>query len=374
MNRDQGELGDWQLEIEQIPSLSPEDLSRLNRPTVDNFQHFAAFSSPATELSYLRITRQGSWVGMVPVVRLSKRKSTDLLTPRLRWWLGMLLGPLARKTSYLLDTAFLAYEHASPFAIASEYAPRRAEVVAAVVRHLKAQRGIESIWISEPTGVSPLDAEKNFDAFPMIPLVHIRIAGCGSLNRFLETTTKKRRRNWRQQRMDYDRAGAVTELLTSPFNGQMLASMQECLRASAARSAFFVPYNDVLTDPQAFATQSQVALISRVGDRVIGFMTFITSGQGMLQTHGGFDYDLSLKSKAYHNLTYDAVAYAIQQGLDWVSLGPLNNETKRRLGTHLLPMTAYLWNRYPLDRWVARQWFIKNFQTYWAGDTSDHPV
>lgn len=48
-------------------------------------------------------------------------------------------------------------------------------------------------------------------------------------------------------------------------------------------------------------------------------------------------------------------------------MGPLNNETKRRAGTHLMPMTTSLWCRDAMFRFLMRKFFLENFQVY-VGD------
>jgi hypothetical protein len=47
-----------------------------------------------------------------------------------------------------------------------------------------------------------------------------------------------------------------------------------------------------------------------------------------------------------------------------MSMGPLNNETKRRAGGELKPIVASLWNRNPVDALVARKLFVNNFEVY----------
>ncbi|MCA9261816.1 MAG: hypothetical protein KDA61_21510, partial [Planctomycetales bacterium] len=55
---------------------------------------------------------------------------------------------------------------------------------------------------------------------------------------------------------------------------------------------------------------------------------------------------------------------ALRRGSGSLSMGPLNNETKRRSSTDLLPMVANLWNRNPVDRFAAEKFFAPNFAVY----------
>jgi hypothetical protein len=179
----------------------------------------------------------------------------------------------------------------------------------------------------------------------------------------------------RHEQQQFVAAGAVVQRFEGPLsnaNGEAIdparAALQkellECLSASADHSQFTVPYNDVLTHPDAVAQQTQTILAARVDGRVVGFMSFLQDGHRLLQCHGGLDYQRSHEVLAYHNLLYAGVELALERGCRLMSMGPLNNETKRRAGTSLKPIVGSLWNRWPLDRLVARKLFIKNFEVY----------
>jgi hypothetical protein len=83
-----------------------------------------------------------------------------------------------------------------------------------------------------------------------------------------------------------------------------------------------------------------------------------------MQCHGGLDYERSHEVQAYHNLIYAGIEYALARGCRMMSMGPLNNETKRRAGSALKPIVASLWNKNPIDAFVARKLFVKNFEVY----------
>jgi hypothetical protein len=350
------------LRVAAAPTVSPEALDLFGSHALQNFATFCPYSTPNTELFVAEAYLSSRLVGLAPVVRLSRRKSTDQLKPSLRKWLGSWLGPVARKTTLLVDTAFLAYAYISPF-----FSDARVDPVAVKRRvsdFLKSQSDVDSIWISEPAAEAKWAESEGYDAFYMLPMVHVRIAEFDTFEQYLERLSKKRRRNYRQERHNFEAVGARTEIVHWPLDHELLAQLYRCLAESARRTAYFVPYNDVLTNERAFCQQRQMAIVARVGSEVIGFMSFIEEGRQLLQCHGGLDYDLSLRANAYHNLIYASIEYALKNGFECLSMGPLNNETKRRGGTDLLPVVANLWNRSPLDRFVARKLFIKNFHVY----------
>ena len=347
-----------------VEELASDDVSRLGGATLANFSFYASYSSHATELFWVKACAAGALVAAAPVVRLRKRKTTDMLSQSTRRWAGPILGPFARKTSLLVDTSFLAYDDRSPFfAVAGV---DRTAVKRAITAFLKAQRKVDSIWIAEPPEEAAWAASEGFCQFQTLPMVHVELPVGGSLEDYVATLSKKRRRNFRHEREVFTAKGATIETHLGPLesNRPLVDELLACLEASAGHSQFTVPYNDVLTDPRAFAAQRQTALVARQGGKVVGFMSFLEDGDRLMQCHGGLDYERSHEVQAYHNLIYAGIEHALACGCRMMSMGPLNNETKRRAGSVLRPIVASLWNRNPIDAFVARKLFVKRFEVY----------
>lgn len=344
-------------------SLGEEELSGFGRRALlENFRLYRRHSSPATQLDWVRVCQGDRLVAIVPVVRLGKRPATDMLQSRVRRVFGPIVGPFAKKTTLLVDTAFLAYDDRSPF-IAGDGVDGTI-VKRAVSELLKAERGVDSVWISEPAEEAAWAASEGYHQFLVLPMAQIPTAQFETVAEWVAALSKKRRRNRRQEQAAFAAVDGEMTFHEGPLGPPLVDDLLKCLDRSAAHSQFTVPYNDVLTDPHAFAEQAQVAWVARVHDRVVGFMSFLIEGRRMMQCHGGLDYELSLQVFAYHNLIYRAVEHAIEQGYELVSMGPLNNETKRRAATELKPIVASLWSRNPLDRLATRTFFAKNFEVY----------
>ena len=351
------------LSIDAVASLTLEEIDPFGAETLANFAHFVPFSSDATELFWVRVQRDGRLLAIVPVVRLKKRPATDMLNPPWNRVLRLLFGPLAKKTTLLVDTSFLAYDYVSPFFVLGDDTTR-AVVRKKVVDFLKRQKRVDTVWISEPASEASWAPAEEFLCSYILPMVRIELSGIGNLDEYLASLSKKRRRNFRSQRRSFEGSGATIDVAEGPLSGDLGAAVYACLEQSAVRSAFHVPYNDVWTNRDAFLSQRQLVLIAKLGGRVVGFMSFLECEDRLLQCHGGLDYQASQPIHAYHNLIYRAIEYAISAGKRRLSMGPLNNETKRRGGTEELPVVGCLWNRYPLDRLVARTIFQKNFEVY----------
>ena len=353
------------LRVAAEPLLGPDEIASLGGGgIVENFVHYAGYSSAGTVLFWAKAYTGDRLAAAVPVVRLVRRKATDMLRAPLRRWLGPTLGPLAKKTTLLVDTAFLAYDDRSPFLTVAGV--DRSTAKRALSDFLKSQRKVDTVWISEPPEEAAWAADQGYVQFHTLPMVQVDVGDCRSLDDYAARLSKKRRRNFRHDRDTFAAAGATIETHRGPLadSPQLLEQLLACLAASAAHSQLTVPYNDVLTDPRAFAAQRQTVLVARDGKRVVGFMSFLQDGDRLMQCHGGLDYQRSHELLAYHNLIYAAVEHAINAGCRMLSMGPLNNETKRRAGGVLRPIVSSLWNRNPIDALVARKLFVKNFDVY----------
>lgn len=357
------------IDIRQVADLTTADRAQFGSNSLQNFLHFLPFATRITEPLLLRGERNGRLIGVAPVVRLVKRPSTAALRPELRRWLEPWLGTVSRKTTYLVDTAFLAFEYCDPFFVCQP--GDLPEFRAAVVRYLQELPDADALWISTPGGDqtkaklagSPSFEELGCFSFDMLPSAQIHWPGLNSWEQFLASQSKKRRRNSKIDRDIFEQGGGRLELLSSPFSNSVADSMKTCLRSSEKKSHIHVPYNDVLIG-NGFRTQPQIAWCAWKAERLAGFMSFIRNGPKLLQCHGGFDYSLSLPIRAYPRLIDAAIQFAMETGCDSLSLGPLNNEAKRRAATCILPMRVHLWNRRRLDAFLVRRFLARQFQVY----------
>lgn len=352
----------WHIELtDQVPEA---DLGAVGNRLVDIFSYYQPFSTQRTHLAWIRVQYEGQLLALVPTVRLVKRPVTDMLRHGWRRWLGPTLGPLAKKTTLLIDTAFMVFADQSPFVLAEgiEIDPNRLK--REVVEFAKGLKGVDMLWITEPEEDCQWAAGEGFHQFYTLPMAHIEIGESTSFQEYAATVSRNRRRNFKIERKTFEEAGGQIDMQEAPLQEPLLGEVLKCLEGSAAHSQFVVPYNEVLIDPRAFAGQRQTVLVARVAGQVVGFMSFLIDGKRLMQCHGGLDYERSHEVLAYHNLIQTAIKYAIERGLTTFSMGPLSNETKRRATTTLKPMVANLWNRNPLDAMAAKMFFTKNLEVY----------
>jgi fatty acid desaturase len=351
--------------------LSEREHELLGPTSLRYFEHYASFATARTELFFVKVYRGDKLLGVAPVIKSIRFNALHALRPAARRWLSLLMGPLAKATTYSVDNGLSAFHYRSPFYCTDE--AHLPVVRQAVSDHLKSKQDGDSVFIGEPLADAAWTIEEGYDPFLVLPMAHIDVAGCATLDDYLAKISKKRRKNIRQAQRDFAQGGAVIETHDGELAEDLQQAMVHCLRESARRTNLEVPWGDVGNNEQAFRSFPQIALVARTKDRLVAFMTFIVCGDELLQIHGGLDYGVSLEVKAYHNLMTVAAEYAISRGLKRVSFGPLNNETKRRGADELLPMAGSIWTRNPLLRPFSRNVLIPNFQVY-TGKLGDAAV
>jgi hypothetical protein len=345
--------------------LLPEERSAVGGgETLATCEVYVPFSTADTELFWAKAFHGDQLVGVAPVVRLRKRKATDMLRQPVRRWLGPLIGPLSRKTTLLVDTAFMAYDARSPFFTAPD--ADRTAVKRAISKFLKSQKKVDTVWISEPPEEAAWAASEKYHQFHTLPMVQVPVNDCTSLDDYLAKQNRNRRRNFKRERELFASKGGTVQEYRGVIgeNPELHRQIMACLGASGAHTQFNVPYNDVLTHPDAIARLWQMVLTAHVDGQVIGFMSLLQDGPRLMQCHGGLDYQRSHEMKAYHNLISAAIELAISMRRDVLTLGPMTNETKRRAGGEFRPIVSSLWNKLPGDRFFARKVFSKNFEVY----------
>jgi hypothetical protein len=95
---------------------------------------------------------------------------------------------------------------------------------------------------------------------------------------------------------------------------KLIGSLIILLRASEAKSRVYAPFNNVMINPSAFATQEQTLLVASICNEPVGFMSFVQAGEVFMQVHSGPDYQQSELIFAYHNLIYAGIREAIFRG------------------------------------------------------------
>lgn len=359
--------------VREDVELTEEQRESLSNTALDQFAHLARFSTDRTQLFFVKVFRHDTFLGLAPVIKTVKFKGTDLLRAPVRRWAGPLIGILSHKTTYMVDTAFMGFQYTNPFLTV---VPEDHTVVRdAVFDHLTTKKDADHVWIAEPATDFSWARDRGMESFSTLPAVSVKVAGHTSIESYLSSLSKKRRKNFRQAQKPFEENGGSIDLVTPPLAEDLACQLHQLLAKSAVNNRrhhdLAVPFEDVQIHREAFLTQQQHVLVAKVSERPVGFFGFFSNGDVMHQCHGGFDYDVSLKTKAYHNLMNGAIQHAIEEGYSRVTFGPLNNETKRRIGTEFAPVNAHLWSREKLVGIMSKLLFIPNFQVYCGPAVTD---
>lgn len=360
------------LTVRDEDTLAPQERNALgNKSTLDNFSHYAKYSTTKTQLFFSKVYRNNEFLGLAPVTKLVKHKSTELLRPEKRRWMGPVFGFFSKKTTYMVDSSFLAFEYRSPFFCTNE---QNEEVVrSAISNHLQKKSDVDTVLMAEPLRDTSWAIRHGYDCFSIPPMVHVDLSGHKTVESYLAALSRKRRKNWLADRKLFNENGGTFEFYDMPIPSFILKEMHSCLQKSASQNILCIPFEDVQNSKHAFFGQNQQALVAKVNGKIVGFFSFFPNGKIMQQCHGGFDYDTSHKVKAYANLVNIAIEHAINHDFERLTMGPLNNETKRRAGTHLMPVMASIWCSNAISRFFIRKLFLKNFQIY-IGDAHKESI
>ncbi len=350
--------------VREDKTVSEQECERLSNGAFRQFEKYISFSTDRSQLFFVKVHENDRLIGITPAVRVVKHDCRTLITSKSKWWLVPLIGPFANKTTYILETSVMGFQYASPFFTVAGV--DRLAFKKLVTGYLQDKDDHpDHIWISEP----PEEAKwakgaHHVDQFNILSTTHVEIGDFKSPDEYDQSLSRNRRQSNRKAAKALEKAGGRVEILDSPSDDDVLQAMGECLNNSEKKSWIGVPFNDVLNSTDALKTLDQIIFVARVDGKIVGFLSYIANGEEFLQTHGGLDYDISHQTKAYQNLLHASVHFAIDRGLNRVSFGPLNNETKRRMGSHQRPVVASLWSRNPLFRFVTRRFVIPNFLTF----------
>ena len=348
------------LEVRRERELTAEERERFASPALEHHALHARHSTERTQSFLAKVYRGGRLLGLAPVIRLVRFRATLLLAPQARRWLDPWMGPFARKTTYLVDTSFMGFQYVPPFFALD---PADFESVrGAVVAHLRAAKDAATLMVFEPHGDPSWSRALGAGHFRSLPYVHADLSGCATTDDYLARLDQKRRKNWRSDRRVFEREGGSFEVHEPPLTPELVQTLRGCLMRSAEKNAeLTVPYQDLMLHPGAFAEARQSAVVARVDGQVAGFFAGFRNGDVFQQCHGGFDYTHAHRLKAYPNLINASIEHAISLGCRELTMGPLNNEAKRRAG-RLMPMMASWWSRSALDRFLMRRLLLERMQ------------
>ncbi|MEA5423922.1 hypothetical protein [Synechococcus sp. CCY9202] len=329
--------------------------------TAPVFENYALNSRNDAKALFLLMEESGQLIAICPVLIVEKALSLSLLHARMRNALNWIPRFLVERRAAVIDTFLMGYAPRSPFAIRAEYMPISEKIKAEFIDYVMTAFSPDSIWVAgDSLPGMPHQSMSLLPQFKILPLASVDISGCNTFSQYRASLSRKRRRNLDHATSIFKKGEGRIAVETLPSPQGLLLQAHKLLLKSAERSAHEAPYLQLCNSLEAFLSQDGLMVCAYQNNAMIAFMSFFATSDMLYQTHGGLDYSSSLDLKAYENILYYSISLALDKGLSKVCLGPLNNETKRRLSNCQSNVEASLWCRTRFDRWLANNLIIPN--------------
>ena len=164
-----------------------------------------------------------------------------------------------------------------------------------------------------------------------------------SFEDYLEDLVAKRRHEIRQRMKVFQEQGCTVEKITdfSRYAGDLLALWEQTFEHAKEyqREVLTREYFSGLSDSMG---ERSFILLCRKGERPIGFTLLLDSGDSLISTYCGLDYELNRSTFTYFVLFYRSIEEAIRMGKEWLELGITNYNPKVEVGAIPEPLSIYV--------------------------------
>lgn len=141
----------------------------------------------------------------------------------------------------------------------------------------------------------------------------------------------------------------------------LVSSMEKCFLATAEKSVFYLPYQDLYLSAAMETSRTSIArvhyFIATINGEFIGYQAAIQTGSHLNALHGAFDRNLKTTYHAYDILFLKMAEFAIEQGLQVVDFGAVINHTKQKMVNRSIPMSYYVLSKYPIIQKAFTRFF-----------------
>lgn len=223
-------------------------------------------------------------------------------------------------------------------------------------------------------------AESLFDQLGMLGTeflanMSLPIKGFTNFDAYVRSLKKQARVNLRSNQRVFKDAGGVIELLEQPTQvdfERLAEKYQRTCEYHASLGEIAVPIpvkKEFFESIFSLPTRRRRVFYARLQGEIIGFGLAVDSGESIYFTHCGLDYSKTVPSRAYFNLYYALIEYAISRGYEYVELGAQAYDVKRRLGGKAFGTKYHFEVRSPLLSAIAG-FVAKNFSSQKGSEIS----
>jgi hypothetical protein len=273
---------------------------------------------------------------------------------------GAMKGPIARiKRVFPSFMRITLIECGHPTALGNTFAvadpedmPEVLKLTAAEMARTAGAEGtslcaIRDVYASERARFDAL-LDDGYRVAPNLSNTFIRIREA-SFEEYLDGLVAKRRREIRQRLAAFRKSGCTIERIDdfAGISGELLALWRETFGRAKEYQ------REVLTGAYFSGMSEQLGgrsfvLLCRQGGRPIGFTMLLDSGDTLISTYCGLDYELNRSTYAYFVLFYRSIEEAISMGKEWLELGITNYVPKMEVGAIPEPLAIYVKSDKPL--------------------------
>jgi hypothetical protein len=133
-----------------------------------------------------------------------------------------------------------------------------------------------------------------------------------------------------------------------------IESIRKCFVSTADKSVFYLPYQELYLTAALNTSQTSINqvyyFVAYMEGEFLGYQASIKSGHHLNALHGAFDRTRSTTFHAYDILFVKMTEFAIEHNLKVVDFGAVLNITKQRMVNSTIPMSYFLYSKYPVIR------------------------
>ena len=165
-----------------------------------------------------------------------------------------------------------------------------------------------------------------------------------------------RHKNLKRKLSKFRNKGGSVQTFRGALPQSLLEPIVHCLRQAEVHSMGKTPFQDnyVNMSLQSFLSDSQnmVHFVAYLNNEVVGYHSFVLSGQQLCCLSGGFDRTQTTTFHAYENLIVESITFALEQKLSVINYGSIINDTKAKMMQGYVPTEVRFYSPFAPVRWL----------------------
>ncbi len=193
---------------------------------------------------------------------------------------------------------------------------------------------------------------------PALPHALVDTEGMKDINDYT-----KRHKNIKRKMNIFRNNGGTFEIVSGVMRDEDISPLKKCFILTAENSVTYLPYQDLYLNA-ALKTSSTLLnnvyyFVARLDGKFLGYQAAIKTGNCLNALHGAFDRGRDTTYHCYDILFVIMTEFAIENGLLSIDYGAVLNTTKQRMVNKIIPMSYFIYSRYPLIQkflnWMLRK-------------------